>query len=165
MNMDRMTAQVLALSKFLGISSIHEGWHANRFPRLVETVKTELTNTHNIDYHMGLDIDWAEWRPGHIGVSIRGLATSDEKYAGQWPLASPAGGALLEDLKALASTKAMQDIERERLEQLRREADARVGSLLAVAEGFVVEVDIQSAPSSVRMHVVENAGVATSKKK
>jgi hypothetical protein len=44
-------------------------------------------------------------------------------------------------LKTLASDKAMQDIERERLEHLRREADARVAGLLSVAEGFVEEVE------------------------
>jgi hypothetical protein len=139
--MDKMTAQVLALCRFLDISSIHEGWHANRFPRLVKTVKQELEEQHGIDYHMGLDIDWAEWRPGHIGVSIRGVATSNQTYLDQWPLPGPVGHALLEDLKALASDKAMQDIERERLEQLRREADARVASLLSVAEGFIEGVD------------------------
>jgi hypothetical protein len=137
--MDKTSAQVLALSRFLGISSIHEGWHANRFPRLVETVKGELTAKHGIDYHMGLDIDWLDWRPEHIGVSIRGVATSNQKYLGNWPLSGVAGDALLTDFKALASDKAMQDIERERLEHLRREADARVASLLLVASGFVEE--------------------------
>ena len=134
--MDKTTAQVLALSRFLGISSLHEGWHANRFHRLVKTVTEELKEKHGIDYFMGMDVDWTEWGPEHVTVSIRGVVTSDQMFLEQWPLTGPVGSALLEDFKILASDKAMQDIERERLEQLRREANQRVASLMSAAEGF-----------------------------
>ena len=145
--MDKTTAQVLALSRFLGISSLHEGWHANRFKRLVKTVVGELTEKHGIDYVMGLDVVWAEWRAEHVTVSIRGVVTSDQEFLEQWPLAGPVGVALLEDFKALASDKAMQDIERERLEQLRREANQRVASLMSAAEGFA-EDESANQPST-----------------
>lgn len=134
--MNKNVANIITLTRYLGIESIHQHWHAPDYENLVAAVKQTLSEKHGVDYHTGLDVDWSAHRPEHLSVSVRGVVVADKQYYyDQWPLSSEIGEKLIADLTILAHRKAEKDIERERQERLRQEAEHRVAELLKVSAG------------------------------
>lgn len=134
--MNKNVANIITLTRYLGIESIHQSWHAPDYENLIAAVKKTLSEKHLIDYHTGLDVDWSAYRPERLSVSVRGVVVANKQYYyDEWPLTDEIAEKLIADLTILAHRKAEKDIERERQERLRQEAEQRVADLLKVSLG------------------------------
>jgi hypothetical protein len=134
--MNKNVANIITLTRYLGIEWITQHWHAPDYANLVAEVQKTLKEKHLVDYHSGLEINWADHRPERLVVSVRGVVVADkEYYYDEWSLADEIGDKLIADLTILAHKKAAKDIEREREERLRQEAERRVAEMLKVSQG------------------------------
>jgi hypothetical protein len=132
--MHKNVADIITLTTYLGIDSIHQSWHAPDYANIVAAVKKTLSEKHRIDYHTGLEVSWSIHRPERLAASVNGVMVANKQYYyDEWPLNEEIGEKLVADLKLLAHKKAALDIERERQERLRQEAESRVAELLKVS--------------------------------
>jgi hypothetical protein len=133
--MDILTARIVALTRYLGISYISESWASHQYPQTIKAVQEQFRGR----VSSGLKVEWHPRDPSVLHVREQNTFTYGDSFSTSCVLADIFGEQLIADLEALAVAKAREDIKHERDERLTRMAERRMNRMAAALQSDALD--------------------------